>query len=269
MSYHEHSAISRTGLKCFRDEGRRVYHARHVLRLPEAQKKPTDAMKLGSLCHAELLEPGTLEGQFAIRPDEWQDWRTKAAKQWRDEQEAAGKIVVTREDIADKLAIVQAAVAVAGDFVTHKDAVVEQSIFWRDEVTGMECRCKPDWLIPRGGMSLVFDFKTTADASPSAFHNQIGTLGLQWQHLHYMHGVASEHMTKAVDFIFVAVETSYPFRASLHRIDITQEMKDEYRRTLEAMAECYRTDDWREPWEDVIHSATVREWKLRSDAVTV
>lgn len=266
MNYHDHPALSRSGIKTFRDEGRRMFHARHVLRLPEAQKDPSDEMNLGTLCHAELLEPGSLEGQFAVLT-EWPDFRTKAAREWRDAQKAAGKIVVKPEDIADQIAIVQSAVAVAGDFVTNKNAVVETPIHWTDGPTNLPCRCKPDWLIPRPGMSLVFDFKTTADASPSAFHNQIASLGLQWQHIHYMHGVSATIDTKAVDFIFVAVETKYPYRASLHRIHITQEMKDEYRRTLEAIAECYRTDDWREPWEDAIHEATVREWKLRSDAV--
>jgi len=253
--YHQHPAISKTGMGCFRSEGRRVYHGRHVLRLPEAQLTPTPGMNLGTLCHAELLEPGSLEGQYAIRPEEWKDWKTKAAQNWRKEHQEAGHIVVAPADIAASKAMVLATMAAVKPWFTS-DAIIEQPLFWTDSNTGLDCRCKPDWLVVRPKLAICFDFKTTDDASPTAFVKRANQLEYWIQDQHYRDGVRAEYDVPCCDFYFVAVESSWPYRVSINRIE---PMADEYRDTLRVMHGCYETDDWSEPWEGQIHD--VKIWR--------
>lgn len=272
VDYHAHPAISRTGLKCFR-ESRRLYHARHVLRLPEAQMEPTPAMNLGTLCHAELLEPGSLEGQFAILPDEFPDFRTKAAKQWRDEQQAAGRIVVKRQEIAAQKAIVQSAAATVGTWLGDDAAIVEQPLFWKDVDSGLPCRCKPDWLINRRDVVWACDFKTTADCSPYAFGRQIASLELWLQDEHYSRGVRANFPGKPVVFLFVVTEKTFPFRTAVHQVDRTFGAHDrivcEYDRTLDAIKQCERTENWAEPWEGEIIKVKLRDNDFLSDSLIV
>lgn len=268
VDYHSHPAVSRTALACFR-QSRRLYHARHVLRLPEAQLEPSDAMNLGTLCHAELLEPGSLEGKFAVLPMAWPDFRTKAAREWRDEQKAAGKIVVKAEAIAKQLAIVQSAAAIARRWI-EAAAAIEQALFWVDSDTGLVCRCKPDWLVVTPETIYVLDFKTTGDASPSAFERQVNTLGLWLQDEHYSRGVERTmgDGKKSVVFLFVVVETEYPFRAGVHRIDRDgAAIANEYRDTLRTLAKCHADNDWREPWEAAVNPLRIWERSFRSDAM--
>lgn len=263
-NYHEHAAISRTALKCFR-ESRRLYHARHVLRLPEAQMKPTAAMKLGTMAHAELLEPGSLESQFAILEDfGWKDFLTKAARQWREEQEVAGKIVVKRADIADKIAIAKAATDVVADWFTA-DTLVECPLFWR--VDDLDFRCKPDWMVPTQHKILAFDFKTTDDPTPTGFARTIEVQELWLQQIHYQTGITARY-DMPVDFYFVVVESKYPYRASIHRIEHDHRMHAEYQDTLRVLKECMDTGNWAEPWEPpLIHTVTLRDRAFVCDSM--
>lgn len=268
LNYHAHPAISRTGLKCFR-ESRRLYHARHVLRLPEAQMEPTPAMNLGTLAHAELLEPGSLEGKYAVLED-WPDFRTNAAKAWRDEQQAAGKMVIKPGEIDAMVAMVKNAGAAVGKWLSDNQAVIEQPIFWQDD-SGMSCRCKPDWIIRRDDFIVACDFKTTADASPSAFARQVANLELWLQDEHYTRGIKKAYNAKSVVFLFVAVESNYPHRAGLHQVERTvfsdNQISSEYRDTIAALKRCQDTNDWAEPWEGKVNKIALRDWAFESDAM--
>ena len=268
VNYHAHPAISRSGLVCFR-QSRRLYHARHVLGLPEAQVEPTPQMNLGTLCHAELLEPGSLEGKYVVLTD-WPDYRTKAAREWRDAQTAAGKMVVRPGEIDQQVAVVKAACALAGKWIERATAI-EQPIFWVDRETGLACRCKPDWIVQTPGTVYVLDFKTTDDASPSAFARRFND-GLWLQDEHYTAGVQAEYGDEFdVQFLFVVVETKLPYRGAVYRtgreFGADRAITAEYRDTLHAMAACYAADDWREPWEGQITPLTVWERSFKSDAM--
>ncbi|NBO40554.1 MAG: hypothetical protein EBU92_03265, partial [Betaproteobacteria bacterium] len=46
------------------------------------------------------------------------------------------------------------------------DIAIENSMFWTDQETGIECRARPDIIRPDG---LIVDLKTTQDAGASAF----------------------------------------------------------------------------------------------------
>lgn len=265
MDYHSHPALSRSAVVCFR-ESRRLYHGRHVLRLPEAQVEPTPAMNLGTLTHAELLEPGSLEGKYSVLT-EWPDFKTKAAREWRDAETTRGQIVVKPGEVAAMLAMVRSAVAMLKT-IGVRESIVEQPIFWTDDETGLKCRCKPDLLVDTTNFVCVPDIKTTADASPSAFAKQVANMSLWLQDIHYTEGVRKQY-GKPVQFMFLVVEKSYPYRAGLYQLHDTRQAEAEYYDTLAAIKACQESGDYSEPWEKNINPVHVKDGAFKCDSMEV
>ena len=120
----------------------------------------TAAMKLGSLTHCAVLEPDELSSRYGICLPR----NTKAGKEMEGEMIAAGIEAVTASEM-------EQAMAMAGSVRSHqaaaallRDGKAEQS-FWWDDLTGLRCKCRPDWYT---GTTIV-DLKTTTDASPKGF----------------------------------------------------------------------------------------------------
>jgi hypothetical protein len=47
----------------------------------------------------------------------------------------------------------------------------ETTHMWTDATTGLQCKCRPDWISEDGG--ILVDLKTTEDASPREFQRSI------------------------------------------------------------------------------------------------
>ncbi|WP_253649237.1 PD-(D/E)XK nuclease-like domain-containing protein [Williamsia deligens] len=138
----------------------------------------------------------------------YDDWRTKAAREARDEARAAGKVPILHAAFLD-------AQRVAGAVFTHdlapvlfEEGVAEQSIYAHDPETGVRLRCRPDWLRP----GVMVDVKTTSDAG--AFDRSIEKYSYFQQAAFYIDVAALAGIT--VDrFFFLAVETSAPYLIDL------------------------------------------------------
>src|SRR5690606_8910151 len=93
----------------------------------------------------------------------------------------------------------------------------EVSAYWIDEATGELCRCRPDAVAPVGdeGASLN-DGKTYSDAGPREFARQVWRKGYHRQDAWYSEGYARASGLDVLAFVFVAVETAWPFAASAH-----------------------------------------------------
>src|SRR5690606_40911224 len=50
--------------------------------------------------HLLYLGRKGFDAEFVVRPSEWKDWRTAAARDWRDEQIKAGKTIITDGELA-------------------------------------------------------------------------------------------------------------------------------------------------------------------------
>ena len=96
---------------------------------------------LGTIAHALLLEDDSSR-LITIEAD---DWRTKAAKEARDEARAAGKIPILTKQAAHLLKMV----GTARDFLRSSEVgdmtfQPEQTLAWQEGTTW--CRARPDWL---------------------------------------------------------------------------------------------------------------------------
>ena len=96
---------------------------------------------------------------------------------------------------------------VAAKLLTGGDA--ERVFQWSDENTGVKCKAKADYV--KGDM--IVDLKTAQDASPTGFAKACANFGYHWQDAHYSNG------SGCARFVFVVVETSYPFGTAVYELD--------------------------------------------------
>lgn len=267
--YHaDKSAVGKSGLWTFAKR-KRLYEAEYILGTAP-QREATDAMELGTLAHAAILEPDRLADMYATMPASLLSAdggiRTNAAKAHRDELEAAGKIVLKPQQYDAICAIVESAYRQLGDWLKYPSER-EQSIFWTNEETGLRCKCRPDWRITpaTGGTVYVPDLKITNDASPHAFDRRAEELGYFLQDPHYSEGV--ELLTgKTVEFLFVVIESKYPHACNVRQLKPEDRARSQaYRINLLAdLAERSITGDWREPWETEVVDINLRQFVFQS-----
>jgi exodeoxyribonuclease VIII len=174
-----------------------------------AGHKTTPALLFGQAVHAAILEPQVYAANFVTADI---DRRTNAGKAMAAEYAAAGLIVLSLED-GERIAAMRDAVMPVIDqcrrevgFGYGAEMAFEVPAFWNDEMTGAPCAAKADILITEGGgRPIVWDVKSTEDASPRAFERSLWQYGYHRQAAHYAYGFG------AVQFGWIAVEKSAPF----------------------------------------------------------
>lgn len=266
--YHADYAIGSSMLETFRSS-RREYYERFVARtLPP--KESTPAMLLGDLVHLLVLEPDRFEHAVAepypeLAPDGKKWLRRKGSdheRWWAEEEEARrGKIACSVETIDTAKTVAQ---AVRRHPVVERMlqvGVTERSLWWTDEESGLECKCRFDIVTPDG---LAMDLKTTRCVAPGAYARQVMALGYHRKAAHYLDGLR-RYAGAAAAFVHVAAETSYPFRVAVYAIDDFDGGGDslgqqQRRETLRQLADCVAKDEWQEPWESHVTDLRLPGW---------
>lgn len=266
--YHAHAAVGSSMLETFR-ACRFEYFARYVEpgKHDAPPKEETPAMQLGTLVHLRLLEPLSFAEMVAeplpeLAPDgkKWLRRQGSDHERWWQEEldKRAGKIACD----AARLALVESIAAAIKRHPRWKSlaedgGAAEYSLFWIDRDTGIECKCRIDWLKLTGVLAAL-DIKTTQTVTPGGYSRQCVTLGYHRKLAHYTDGLLY-HFRERVPLLHVAAETKWPHRVGIYDIDDldregTRLGQLQRRATLRDLADCLAKDDWREPWEKQITS---------------
>jgi hypothetical protein len=201
-------SISSSGLRTIIGKSPRHYWAESPHNPNGVPRKETDAMRLGRAAHHLLLGEAEFEKHYAVRPDDWTDWRTNAAKAWREAKQAEGFTVIEPADL-EKIAAM--AESLAGEPLIELGALqglVEHSLLWEDPDTGVWIKVRPD-AIPTDDLDFA-DLKVTADVSTDAIEKSIGKFGYGQQ------GALVGSASKAVlgremsSFSLICVESTAP-----------------------------------------------------------
>ena len=174
--------------------------------------KDSSAFALGSAVHALVLEP---EKNLVIRGPE-----DRRGNKWKVDKLAAdidGKILLTEGDydLAQAIAAPLINHEVVKGFISQPDFVAEGSFFATDPVTNVKIKCRPDGFVPSSGV--VFDIKTTRDASPDGFPREIRSYNYDLQAAFYLRCLRAAGYD-ANTFIFVCVEKEAPYAVCLHAL---------------------------------------------------
>ncbi|QXP89647.1 PD-(D/E)XK nuclease-like domain-containing protein [Methylococcus capsulatus] len=237
--YHQHQAVGHSGLVRIM---RSPAHYRAWLDHPP---EPTPQMLFGTAFHAALLEPEKFGAEYAIAPKF--DRRTKEGKAQAEtwEAENAGKTPLTVEQMSAIEKMVVSVRAHAGAESLLAEGVAEMSAFWIDPETGVECKCRPDWMQVDGGVQHIVDVKTTCDASAEGFARAIATLGYDVQAALYVDGIEVITGCKAT-FLFIAVEKDPPYAAAVYKAadEVIEVGRTKYRGALQLLKWCRENDRW-------------------------
>lgn len=239
--YHAHSAISSSDVKMV--AAKSLAHWKHKVR------KRSTAFDLGTAVHAMVLEPHL---ELVVRGPE-----DRRGNKWKEASLAAdldGKLLLTESDYDQAQAMAEAVRAhpVVQKWMGLPDFIAEASFFAEDSITKTRIKCRPDGFIHSIG--LVFDIKTTTDASPDGFPREVRKYGYDLQADFYLRTLQSAGYN-ADQFFFVCVEKEAPYAVGVHVLE------RDYMRTamfrvssiLEKISNAQATDDFITGWPLINH----------------
>lgn len=274
-------SISSSGLRTIYAQSPAHYWMHSVYnpcRVPEEQK---EHFNLGRAAHTLLLGEEGFHQQYAVRPMEFRDWRTKAAQEWREEQKKAGLTVLTPENVEQirgmaglqpwqrdmpESGLANSAALSMGLL----NGLVEQTLVWRDEETGVWLRARPD-LIPHDGVGAIgADLKTIATQDPQkairdhAYHAQAALVA---------DGMRACGAGELATFAFVFMSTTRPHTvttielapyqsATGETVDPIEVGRRQNRIALRRFAACWRVGQWPAGDGDV-REARLPDWYVR------
>jgi hypothetical protein len=205
-------------------------------------RQATEAMNFGSAAHREVLGVGW---PTAICP--YDSYTTKAAREWKAEQVAAGVIPVTREQ-RERIVAMAAAIRthpVASKLLAAEEVRVEHSFFWEDPATGITLRARFDSVLLHGRV-VITDYKTAAHANPRDFAKQAANLRYHWQDVTYRQAVTHTLGDADPDFLFVVQEPEPPYLVGIYRVPAEAIMaaQDDLAEARRIYARCVAADEW-------------------------
>ena len=203
--YHAHEAVSKSGLDLIHKSPAHYKAARH---------EETPALRFGTAFHCAVLENDRFNETYTVIEG---DRRTNVVKAAIKEAKDAGKTVLDAEDFNALMGMAQAVFKNPICAALLRDSLKEHSVF--SELDGVRVKCRPDgWNVEKG---VLFDLKSTEDASPEGFARTVAKYRYHVQDAFYRHVIASATDCDADDlsFIFVAVEKKPPFAVALYQLD--------------------------------------------------
>lgn len=241
--YHRHPALSSSGARMLlppscpalfrheRDNGR----------------KPKRDFDFGHAAHREVLGIG----EELVIIDKG-GYKTSAAQDERDQAYADGKVPL----LAKEYAVVQAMAEALRNhpwagalFNPERGGKPEQSLFWTDAETGVECRARLDWLPDpdRSPRRLVVpDYKTSKAADPVSIGKSLHEYGYARQAAWYLDGIAALGLAERAAFIFVVQMKEAPYLVTVAEPDAEALLvgRTYNRMARETFAECAAADRW-------------------------
>ena len=243
-TYHAHTAVSKSHLDLVAKSP--LHFWSRYLDPNRVVPEPTPAMAIGSAVHTHVLELDQWDAQYVVAPA-GMDRRTKVGKaEWEVFQTAIGtRTVISREDADLVMRIGRSVLShPAAAYLLGLPGKAETTHMWVDEATGLQCKCRPDWLLDDG--SMIVDLKTTEDASPRGFQKSIAQWRYHCQASWYLDGLQHATGKRPEQFVFIAVEKKPPYACAVYVAD--QQMieigRETARRDLDKLNLCKAADYW-------------------------
>jgi len=210
---------------------------------PDYQREERGTFDLGTAVH-DLWLRGK---QDTVRVVEADDWRTKLAREQRDEAYAAGLVPLLAKDWQRVREMVD---AIEGQLAEREDdpplfakaGKPEQTVAWRER--GVTCRALVDWL--HNDHSAIDDLKTCWSANPFTWTRSVmWNIGADIQAV--MHKLGVQRVTgRDPLFRFVVVEKQPPYALSVVSLApaAIALAEDKVNHALDVWRRCLEAGDW-------------------------
>lgn len=214
--------------------------------------------------HCATLEPSELSKRYKVGPcNDKRDAEWKRFERGVLEKLGTAVSCVKPEQMERAIAQAESIRALESVGSLLDSGWPEVSAYWRDPITGVRCRCRPDYRArtgKRGAESILIDLKGYGDLRE--FRRQIGRMNYHQQAAFYTDGYEAASEAPVLGFLFVAVEDQYPYVARsvmLGEASLAAGRKS-YRALLNLYAECLRTDLW--PGYPEIELVEIEPWRM-------
>lgn len=279
--YHGGAGVSKSALDDYRKAPHLYWSNRFDPTKPPEEKKASHLQ--GHLLHCAFLEPDQFGARYVTVPEDAPrkpsitqrnakkpSAETLEAINWWDRfnLDNEGKEIITPDDYtlawkqADSLRKIKAISTLA---VNGKPEV---SAYWTDPVTGLYCRCRPDWVSPFGDQGdILLDIKGAADWRTDVFSRRQATpLRYHVQDAFYSEGWTRASGRPVLEFMFGIVEDTWPFLANVVVFDEpskTQGRKD-FREDLNGIKRHMDTGVWM-PNTDNVQTMSLQSYAFTED----
>lgn len=257
-AYHAHPAVSKSHLDLIARSP--LHYWARYLDPNRVTPEPSPQMRLGTALHTHVLELSRWDEEIAVAPAI--NRLTKAGKEeWAAfVAEAASKTVITADDAAQVMTMGRAVMRhPAAAMLLGLPGKAESTHMWIDQATGLECKCRPDWLTDDG--TIVVDLKTTKDASLRGFKQSVANYRYHVQAAWYLHGLEQATGRRPDQFIFICVESTAPYATAVYAADaeMIERGHDQAMRDLAKLAVCRAADSW-PSYSDQIETLSLPGW---------
>ena len=205
----------------------------------------TKIMDFGSICHLLILGKGQ---EFEI--GEFENFKTKAAQEFRDHARDQGKIPVLRPTYDNAQKLRDECFNWLGEYglaAEWADGKSEVTCIWHPEA-GLYARCRVDRLTLGVSQTTIFDLKISGSADPAFAARNIYDMGYDIKACHLAAGVTAAHPESVgrTRVIYVYVENKFPFLCTPVQMDGMYQAigQTRYDRALKRWGEGIRNGKW-------------------------
>lgn len=253
LDYHtDHSAVARGDVLAALKSPAHVAARRQE---PYEAVSTNKVFRIGRAVHMLLLEPALFRKTFVIQPvfsgktldgrDSTQSKEAKLAKASWQATLPSSATVVTVEEMGMLFGMAKSIAANATAIALIEGAICENAVFFRDPVTGLKCRTKPDAI--NREMSAIIEVKTTiSDLSEFAFQKAV------WDHRYdiqlAMQSAAVKEVTgyQSETQVIIAMEKNPPYGCRVFELDLALRQRGclDYQRGLGVIAASATSNEW-------------------------
>jgi len=224
-------------------------------------KEPTPAMLSGSACHCAILEPDQFMSRYAVLPDNAparptpqmlgaknpSESSAQRIQFWNTfEAQSAGREIISNEQAAEFMHIGTTIRNHPELAVMFNGGMAERAVFAHDPVTGLLCKCKPDYLNQVGKYKVMLEMKSTDDARPHMFQRIAMNFGYFQASAFYCDVMEWAGLGRPDLYLIVAFERNAPYGVKIY--EVPEEAREygerQYRAALNLYKHCLDTGEW-------------------------
>ena len=242
-SYVKIPAINNSILKILTDQS--PAHCKYYI---DHGRESTKALAFGSAADCYILEPTLFAKKYVTGPD-----ARRNSKEWKEFAATVpeGMEILKPDDMADIISIYN---KISGSHAMRllEGGVSQVVAIWIDEITGLKCKSRMDYL--NESIPMITDLKTTKSANPELFAKDIYKYKYYQQAAFYIDGyIAATKCEHDCCFAFFAVEKTGPFVHSALELGpkSIEAGRISYRKAIDEYAKCLKEDKWPQYLEQI------------------
>ena len=236
-----------------------------------AENEEKDNLNVGNAVHTLALEPDLFHSRFYLLPEGVR--RDKRTEIYKAHIEAAkGRKIITAADFVDIQGMAKSLASNKKSmYLLQAAGKIEASIFWKDEESGFNLRCRPDFMRDDG---LIVDLKTAASAEPSNFSRSAFDCHYDMSVAMTTDGVGRLIGKKPDNYVFLVIEKKPPYIIEAYDSFRPWDVEDvadttyldagsyRYRQSLDKLKECFDTGIWG-GYSDIINPMAVPRYAMK------